>query len=95
MDMLDQAHKPTPAPIPPHVAASEGPIKIHTPKQEATIDAVKDLDRMERPAFKYEEIDFSFLENTKPKITKNRQIPNKIKLYKSKITSPPYLKIFT
>ena len=50
---------------------------------------------MERPAFKYEEIDFSFLENTKPKITKNRQIPNKIKLYKSKVTSPPYLKIFT
>ena len=31
------------APIPPHVAASEGPIKIHTPKQEATNEAVSDL----------------------------------------------------
>ena len=40
------------APIPPHVAASAGPIKIQTPKQEATIDAVKDADRIERLAFK-------------------------------------------
>ena len=41
------------APKPPHVAASDGPIKIQTPKHDATNDAVKDLLPIDLSAFKY------------------------------------------
>ena len=37
---------------PAEAAASAGPIKIQTPKHEATIEAVKDADRIDRLAFK-------------------------------------------
>ena len=51
--------KPYPiiAPKPPQVAASDGPIKIHTPKHEAINDAVKDLLPIDLSAFKYELIE--------------------------------------
>ena len=47
--------KPYPiiAPNPPQVAASDGPIKIQTPKQEATNEAVRDLFPIDLSAFKY------------------------------------------
>ena len=45
------------APIPPQVAASEGPIKIQTPKHDATKEAVKDLFPKFLSAEIYEEIE--------------------------------------
>ena len=45
------------APKPPQVAASDGPIKIHTPKQDAVREAVKDFLPIDLSAVKYVEID--------------------------------------
>ena len=45
------------APKPPQVAASDGPIKIQTPKHDATNEAVNDLLPIDLSAFKYELIE--------------------------------------
>jgi len=60
--------------MPPHVAASDGPISIQTPKHDATSDAVKDFFSIALSAFKYDFIELFFLEKKIPIVAKAKDI---------------------
>ena len=62
------------APNPPHVAASDGPISIHTPKQDATNDAVKDFLLIVLSAFRYDFIVLFSLEKKIPIVAKAKEV---------------------
>ena len=62
------------APRPPHVAASDGPISIQTPKHDATNDAVKDFLLIALSAFKYDFIELLFLEKKIPIAAKTKHV---------------------
>jgi len=62
------------APRPPHVAASDGPISIQTPKHDATNDAVKDFLLIALSAFKYDFIELLFLEKKIPIAAKTKDV---------------------
>ena len=66
--------QPITAPKPPQVAASDGPIKIHTPKHDAVREAVKDFLPIDLSAAKQDEIDIFPLEKKKPMAAKTEVV---------------------
>ena len=62
------------APIPPQVAASDGPISIQTPKHDAINDAVKDFLLIDLSAFMYDFIELLFLAKKIPIAAKAKDV---------------------